>query len=380
MADESARPRLEMLAALTDQHFLRVLAESDEPLSRAEIASRSGISKPAISDAAVRLERSGIILDAGVRGGRRGGVATLYRINGLRGHSLAIGLQSDEVVIRARDLAGEVVYDHREPIARDLGTAAVISVANRLIQDSTRSIITPLIAAAISVAVPVETTGKTLRLPSSPFPSGQFDPLWELELGAETPVAIDNDVNWATTAERNLGSMTNCDDFVYVYCGAGLGAGIYSSGRLQRGSRGLAGEIGYLRSPDGASSPGSSGSTGGLDLTEALAGLGWGEAGVYGIDVERVARLLAENPLDEKTDAALDILAIAIANMAILLNPRAIVLGGPLSALPAFVGGLDIRLQRLTLDPPDVVTSTHAPLEGASFEAHRRAREALGFS
>ena len=373
MADESARPRLEMLAALTDRHFLRVLAESDEPLSRAEIASRSGISKPAISDAAVRLERSGLILDAGVRGGRRGGVATLYRINGLRGHSLAIGLQSDEVVIRARDLAGEVVYDHRERIARDLGTAALISVANRLIRESALSIITPLIAAAVSVAVPVETTGETLRLASSPFPSGQFNPLRELELTAETPVAIDNDVNWATTAERNLGSMTSCDDFVYVYCGSGLGAGIYSSGQLQRGSRGLAGEIGYLRSP------GNPGGPGGLDLTETLAGLGWGNPGVYGIDVELALKLLAETPLGEQTDAALDILAIAIANMAILLNPRAIVLGGPLSALPTFVGGLDIRLRQLTLDPPDVVTSTHAPLEGASFEAHRRAREALGF-
>jgi predicted NBD/HSP70 family sugar kinase/biotin operon repressor len=373
MADESARPRLEMLAALTDRHFLRVLAESDEPLSRAEIASRSGISKPAISDAAVRLERSGIILDAGVRGGRRGGVATLYRINGLRGHSLAIGLQPDEVVVRARDLAGEVVYDRREPIARDLGTAALISVANQLIRDSTLSVATPLIATAVSVAVPVETTGETLRLPSSPFPSGQFDPLRELELAAETPAAIDNDVNWATMAERNLGAMTSCDDFVYIYCGAGLGAGIYSSGQLQRGSRGLAGEIGYLRSPGGSDAPG------GLDLTETLAGLGWGNPEVYGLDVERAVKLLSENPLDEKTDAALDILATAIANMAILLNPRAIVLGGPLSAEPAFVDGLGIRLQRLTLDPPDVVTSTHAPLEGASFEAHRHAREALGF-
>lgn len=373
MADESARPRLEMLAALTDQHFLRVLVESDEPLSRAEIASRSGISKPAISDAAVRLERSGIILDAGVRGGRRGGVATLYRINGLRGHSLAIGLQPDEVVVRARDLAGEVVYDHREPIARALGTAAVISVVNQLIRSSTLSIVTPLIAAAVSVAVPVETTGETLRLASSPFPSGQFDPLRELELAAETPVVIDNDVNWATTAERNLGSMRNCDDFLYIYCGSGLGAGIYSSGQLQRGSRGLAGEIGYLRSPGGSDGPG------GLDLTETLVGLGWGNPEVYGLDVERTIKLLSENPLDEKTDAALDILAAAIANMAILLNPRAVVLGGPLSVLPAFVGGLGIRLQRLTLDPPDVVTSSHAPLEGASFEAHRRAREALGF-
>ena len=64
---------------------------------------------------------------------------------------------------------------------------------------------------------------------------------------------------------------------------------------------------------------------------------------------------------------------------AAVLNPRAIVLGGSLSTVPAFVEGLSTRLQRLTLDAPEVVAVANAPLEGASFEVHRRAREALGF-
>lgn len=368
MRTDSERPRLDMLAALTDQHFLRVLADAQEPLSRAEIATRSSISKPAISDAATRLEREGIIVGAGVRAGRRGGVATLYRINGARGHSLAVAVHPDGVTVRARDLAGGVVFDRTAPLPATVSADGVIALTNELFVISAAAIGTPLIAATVSVAVPVETvTGETLRLQNSPFPAGQFSPSREFLLAPEVPLAVDNDVNWATLAERHLGSMASGEDFLYVYCGAGLGAGIYSSGRVQRGSRGLAGEIGYVRGADGR------------DLTETLAALGLGAPGTYGIDLDRAAALFGAEPLQASAEEALDVLATAVANAVILLNPRAVVLGGPLTLSAAFVDGLRGRLEVLTLDPPAISSSTHAPLEGAAFEAHRLARNRFGF-
>jgi predicted NBD/HSP70 family sugar kinase len=327
------------------------------------------MSKPAISDAAARLERSGIIIDSGVRGGRRGGVATLYRIDGARGHSLAVEVRPDGVSVRGTDLAGAVIFDHADVFDRTTsGRDRVVSVANRLLADAAAAIGTPLTCATVSVAVPVDrTTGEPVTLARSPFPSGQFSPVRELALDPDVPIVVDNDVNWATLAERHLGSMTSGDDFVYVYCGTGLGAGIYSSGRMQRGFRGLAGEIGYTRGPG----PG--------DLTEALAALGLGVPGTYGIDVGRAGELFARHPLPSSAVEALDLLAAAIANAVILLNPSALVLGGPLTTSPAFVAGLSARVGSLALDPPAVVLSTHAPLEGASYEAHRLAREHLGF-
>ncbi|TXN28316.1 ROK family transcriptional regulator [Lacisediminihabitans profunda] len=368
MTDDGHQPRLNPLAAHTDQCFLRALDDSGDPLSRAEIAAATGISKPAISDAAVRLERSELIVDAGVRGGRRGGVATLYRINGSRGHSLALGLQPTGVSVRARDLAGHTLFDRAEALPPSATTDDVVALANRLIRASADAARTELISAAVSVAVPVDSsTGDTVRLPNSPFPAGQFNPLRELALAPTGPAIVDNDVNWATIAERHLGSMTACEDFVYVYLGTGIGAGVFASGALVRGSRGLAGEIGYLRTPTGR------------DLTQTLALLGLGSADAYGIDLEAAVGLLSRTPPSEAGERAIDELATAIVNATILVNPRAVVLGGPLTASARLVDGLARRIPGLALDPPEVIVSTHAPLEGAAFEAHRLARVRFGF-
>jgi predicted NBD/HSP70 family sugar kinase/biotin operon repressor len=367
MTDDDAAPR-HLLAALTDRRFLLALDDAGDPLSRAEIAAATGISKPAISDAAVRLEKSGLIVDAGVRGGRRGGVATLYRINGRRGHSLAIALQPSGVSVRARDLAGGTLVDRAEALPPAATTDDVVALADRLIHLTEGTVGTELISAAVSVAVPVDSaTGDTVRLPNSPFPAGQFNPLRELDLTPSGPVIVDNDVNWAAVAERHLGSMTACEDFVYVYLGAGIGAGVFASGALVRGSRGLAGEIGYLRSPTGR------------DLTQTLALLGLGSADAYGIDVELAIELLARTPPSDAAERAIDELANAIVNATILVNPRAVVLGGPLTVGSGLVDGLARRIRLLALDPPEVIVSTHAPLEGAAFEAHRLARHSFGF-
>ena len=47
-------------------------------------------------------------------------------------------------------------------------------------------------------------------------------------------------------AERVTGAATDLDDFVFIYFGTGLGLGIVSDGRLERGGYGNAGEIGHV--------------------------------------------------------------------------------------------------------------------------------------
>lgn len=59
------------------------------------------------------------------------------------------------------------------------------------------------------------------------------------------PVVIDNDVNVATLAEWRLGAGRGVDDLLGVFAGTGVGAGLVLDGRLRRGGRGMAGEIGH---------------------------------------------------------------------------------------------------------------------------------------
>jgi len=62
-----------------------------------------------------------------------------------------------------------------------------------------------------------------------------------------------------------------------------------------------------------------------------------------------------------------------------LLNPRAVVLGGPLTRQEAVSTLIREKVSRLVVSPVDVIVGSFAPLDGAGFEAHRLARRSFGF-
>ncbi len=59
-----------------------------------------------------------------------------------------------------------------------------------------------------------------------------------------TPV-IENDVNCGALAEHRLGAAKNFKNVVAYFVGTGLGGGIIIDGKLFKGTRGLAGELGH---------------------------------------------------------------------------------------------------------------------------------------
>ena len=67
-----------------------------------------------------------------------------------------------------------------------------------------------------------------------------------LEARVGVPVAVDNDATCAAWGERQLGAARGLDDVVLVTLGTGIGGGIISGGRLQRGAQGFAAEIGHM--------------------------------------------------------------------------------------------------------------------------------------
>jgi glucokinase len=72
----------------------------------------------------------------------------------------------------------------------------------------------------------------------------------EAVLGA--PCAIENDVRAAAAGILDRGLLGDVADFVYLSVGTGISAGVVIDGRVHRGTRGLAGEIGpIVDDPDG---------------------------------------------------------------------------------------------------------------------------------
>ena len=59
-------------------------------------------------------------------------------------------------------------------------------------------------------------------------------------------VQVDNDATCAAWGERALGAARGLDEVVLVTLGTGIGGGLISTGRIQRGANRFAGEIGHM--------------------------------------------------------------------------------------------------------------------------------------
>lgn len=78
----------------------------------------------------------------------------------------------------------------------------------------------------------------------------------QLEALLGVPCAIDNDVRAAAAGLVERGVLGAVRDFVYLSVGTGISAGVVLGGRVHRGTRGLAGEIGHIvADPDGPACP-----------------------------------------------------------------------------------------------------------------------------
>src|SRR3954452_2310352 len=212
------------MAVLRDITDRAVLAEvfHHGRVTRAEIATSTGISRPTISESVRRLEQSGLLVETGSRTTRRRGRgATFYEVAPDTGYRVAIAIDQSGIHIRAADLTGAVFDERRRPPAATGDQRALVGEVRAVMTETVTAGGVrngPLRAVALSVANPVDPdTGDIVALPASPFPEGLVRPAALLADLVPVPVRVDNDVNWAALAERRLGAARDTDTFAYLY-------------------------------------------------------------------------------------------------------------------------------------------------------------------
>jgi glucokinase len=169
-------------------------------------------------------------------------------------------------------------------------------------------------------------------------------------------VVVENDVKAAAMAEVLWGALKGADPAVFLSLGTGIAAAIVIGGRVVTGAHGASGEIGYnLRSVLDTSGA----AHGRAPLEEAIGGRFIGEraslllgeplsaAGVFAHPDIR-ARFLVDETLAE--------LATHVANLAILIDPARIAVGGGLiSSGDVILRALAFRLGYAVPFPPEIV-------------------------
>ena len=116
---EPAKPSLELLRSLTDEHVLRTLMQHRR-LTRAELAAETGISKPTVGESVRRLTEAGLVADTGERtsGGRgRGRVGSYYALADV-GVALALSIAPEGIVAECLDALGDTVSRAEQDIGR----------------------------------------------------------------------------------------------------------------------------------------------------------------------------------------------------------------------------------------------------------------------
>jgi len=225
------------------------------PVSRAQVARDTGLSKPTVSLALASFLAVGLVREVGRSRGGKGPSAVLYELNPSAGWVVGIDVGRRWVRAAIADISGGIVA-RRDERARARTARTLIDQVGGIAHD---------LAAEAGVRWK-QVSHATIGSP------GVFDPargLVELapnlpgwgrhgiveavraELG--TNVTFENDVNLAALGERSRGHGRDVDNFVYLWVGTGIGIGIILEGRLHRGTRGAAGEIGYL--PIGPADP-----------------------------------------------------------------------------------------------------------------------------
>ncbi|WP_406067887.1 ROK family transcriptional regulator [Micromonospora sp. NBC_01638] len=363
-----AKPSLELLRTLTDEHVLRELMRARR-LTRADLAARSGLSKPTVGESVRRLTEAGLVVDTGERtpGGRgRGRVGSYYALADTVGTALAISIAPDGVAVERIGAHGDVLGRTRHDISRPARAEQVADALRTAVAQAREGTGDAIRLAVVSAADPVErASGRLVRLPDAPFLLGDLDPVEVLTPQVAGPVVVDNDVNWAAQAERDT-DPTGLGDFAYVFLGEGLGCAIVSDGEVRRGHSGVAGEIAHLVTigPRGQATR----------FIDVFADLDLRRAGTTAIDVDRV-RQLAGADRQALGQAVSGVLAAIVA----LTDPRLVLIGGPWGSHPAILDAVttaftrmprhvEVRPARLTEEPS---------LAGARAEALDRLRSAI---
>jgi predicted NBD/HSP70 family sugar kinase len=238
-------PRL--LRQLNDRAALELLI-SQGPLTRAELGEHTGLSKVTSGQLLARLEERGLVAVSGERPGGRGPNAALYTVVPSSAYVAGLEVLPDCVTAGVADITGEIIAEMTVNPGENGEPVNTVHNAVRRVCDSAGVSLSQLRTLVIGTRGVVDPRTGDVRF-SFDLPSWHAGVLADLRATIGSSVMIENDVNLAALAEHSWGAAQGVGDFVLVWSGVGQGLGVMLGSRLHRGFTGAAGEIGWLPVP-----------------------------------------------------------------------------------------------------------------------------------
>lgn len=304
--------------------------------TRAELALTTGLARSTVAARIDALISSGLVGPAGEASSSGGRPPSRFAFNPAARSVLAVDVGATHVIVAVTDLGGNVLSERR--LSQDVADGPeavlgrVVEEGKTLLSEAGRTT-ADLAGIGIGLPGPVEhATGMPVKPPIMPGWDG-FDVVRYVQRSLPVPVLVDNDVNIMALGERTA-YWPEHDNFLFIKVATGIGAGIISSGELQRGANGTAGDLGHVRVPRGDDVLCRCGNYGCLEALASGPAVAR-ELASLGLPAEKgsdVLRLVGEGNLQAiqaLRQAGRDV-GDVLATVVNLLNPSVIVIGGSL--------------------------------------------------
>ena len=256
------------------------------------------------------------------------------------GTAVKLGLLDLKGTIHCRDERPVNEDGYRIPILTTTLRAAATFLADQLLEGET------IEGVAVSATGQVDDQRGIVIGTNGSIPGYEGTNFKEaFEKAYHVPTHVLNDANAAVLGETFFGAGRGYRDVVMVTLGTGVGGGVVAGGRLIRGRRGIAGELGHF-SIDREGIPCSCGNRGCFERyasTTALMAMA-GES--LGADAPKDGREFfrrleqGEKTLQQILSTWLDCVAVGIIGLSHIFNPEIVLIGGGVS-----------RQERLLIQP-----------------------------
>jgi predicted NBD/HSP70 family sugar kinase len=350
------------------------------PLTRAELLERTGMARSTLVEKVELLRRHQLIRDAEVRRGTGGRPAVALAFDGASRHLLLVDLGATHGTFAIADLSLRLLAVHRERLDTLAGPGPVlplvVTAARTLLAGATSSGVAARPLLGVGVGFPGQVAPDRATLADQTMMRGwsgvELAQLLQADFGV--PVLVDNDANAMAFGEHVAavarGAPRN-ESLLVVKVSTGIGAGLIVDGALHRGASGGAGEIGHVRlnGERARCTCGARGCLGAAASGRALLAALRSRGARQLTDVVRLVSNGDSAALSAIVEAGAKV-GTVLAGVATMVDPDAVLLGGEIGRLPAFVAAVRqplfelvpmrtarrLRLDRTTLADDSAIT------------------------
>ncbi|MED4602293.1 ROK family protein [Paenibacillus validus] len=238
---------LDLVKKINMEHIINTILKY-RPISRAKIASITGLNKMTVSSCVDLLLQKGIVVELGTTGTSRGRPPTLVDINELAGICVGVDIEINQFTLLITDLLGKKLESMIFPV-NNKNPAYFVNTISGILADLKKTHSHRQLG-IVGVGIVIQGY-YNIRTDAVDYSANlqewiDFPLLSELTKQIpDIPIYINPAPYAGALGEVHFGRSKSVDHLVYVTSSWGLSVGVYNNGELFTGTTGTAGRLGH---------------------------------------------------------------------------------------------------------------------------------------